>query len=227
MADKNDHGDSGQSDFGLWVVIGVAILALVLFGSSKTVFDPRYINLEYFFNKISDGVNPFLETITNGHTWYMVGVVSSLISIFCIGIIIFSLVRMREIQNHEKEEIDHYISLALARDREVESKQNPRWRYVLGLVESPSESDWRIAIIECDAILDELLENMGYTGETVAEKLKNAQNSQSFLTIDNAWEGHNIRNRIAHEGYDFPLSQLETRRIIRLFETVFEELRYI
>jgi hypothetical protein len=102
-------------------------------------------------------------------------------------------------------------------------KENPRWKYVLSLVESSSPSDWRIAIIEADSMLEELLEERGYAGDTLSEKLKDA----SFVNVDSAWEAHKVRNEVAHKGIDFPLSQIETRRTMRLYENVFEEFNVI
>lgn len=214
-----------SSDAGIWIIGGLVILATIVFGATA-LFDPQFLNIEYIFGKIADGVGPVISGIGNPHTWVVVGNVSAIISIFLIAIIIFSLVRMREIQNHEKEEIDHEIKLAMARDAEEEAKVNPRWKYILGLIGSDSPNDWRIAILEADSMLDELLQERGYEGESLGDRLKGARDN-SFASIDNAWEAHNIRNGIAHAGSEFSLTQIEARRTIRLYETVFDEFKAI
>jgi hypothetical protein len=48
-----------------------------------------------------------------------------------------------------------------------------------------------------------------------------------FKTLDAAWEAHKIRNAIAHEGSDFVLSQRESKRVIGLYEMVFNEFNYV
>jgi len=101
-----------------------------------------------------------------------------------------------------------------------------RWRKVLEHVESPDPANWRMAILEADIILDEMLDRQKYDGETIGEKLKKVEKSD-FLTIDNAWEAHKIRNQIAHEGSEFLISQREARRVIGLFESVFKEFYLI
>ncbi|MCC6323192.1 hypothetical protein IT400_00185 [Candidatus Nomurabacteria bacterium] len=209
-------------DTGLYIIIIFAIIAVVIFGMGA-LFDPKFINIEYFFNKIFTVLGPIGRALVDRHTWFVVGVVSSILSVFCLAVIIFSAVRMREIQNFEKFEIEHEISLALARDQEISNRENPRWKYVLSLIESPSESDWRMAIIEADSMLDDALIEQGYSGDSLGERLKNAR-SDAFMTIDNAWSAHEVRNKIAHSGLDYPITQLESRRIMRLYETVFEEL---
>lgn len=222
MADKKSDHDSSISFAGLYVIIGIVAILLLIFGDKIMLFNPSYINLEYFFDKISNGFGQFMTSITDTHTWYVVGLISSSLSVFFIAIIVFSIVRMREIQNFEKSHIDHEIAVALAKDAEEASRENPRWKYVLRMVESDSESDWRLAIIEADSMMDEVLKDRGYSGDTLGDRLKNAR-SDAFMNIDNAWEAHNLRNKIAHEGLSVPLSQIETRRAIRLFETVLEE----
>jgi hypothetical protein len=91
---------------------------------------------------------------------------------------------------------------------------------------SDNPSDWRLAILEADIILDELLSELGYTGDTIGDKLKKAHRGD-FKSLDHAWEAHRIRNAIAHEGQDFVLTQREARRILDLYEMVFREFDYI
>lgn len=101
-----------------------------------------------------------------------------------------------------------------------------KWEQILAHAGSESPSEWRMAIIEADIILDDLLEVLHLPGETMGDKLKAVEKSD-FNTIDLAWEAHKARNMIAHEGSDFLLNQHETRRIISLYEAVFKEFYLI
>ena len=103
---------------------------------------------------------------------------------------------------------------------------NLQWERILAHTESLSESDWRLAILEADIMLSDMLEKLALPGETISEKLKSVEKSD-FTTIDSAWEGHKVRNQIAHEGASFMLNHRETKRVISLFETVFKEFRII
>ena len=105
-------------------------------------------------------------------------------------------------------------------------KQNEKWDKVITHINSINPSDWRVAIIEADIILDELLTAAGYNGDGVGEKLKAVEPSD-FLTLDNAWEAHKVRNRIAHSGANFELNEREAKRVIALFESVFKEFDII
>lgn len=189
----------------------------------KPLFDPTYLNIEYIFTKIYNAIKPVVAFFTDPHTWTVIGIISSCLSIFFIAVIIFSLVRMREIQNYEKMEIDHEIHEALEHDKEKVKNDNPRWHYILTLVESSNESDWRVAVIEADTMLVELLKEKGFAGESAAELLEAARSS-GYHSMQNAWDAHVVRNQIAHAGSEFSLTQIEARRVIKMFQNFFEEL---
>jgi len=192
----------------------------------KPLFDPSYLNLESVFSKVLDSVQPVINFIIDPHTWTVIGIVSASISIIFLTIIIFSLVRMREIQLHEKREIDHEINEALNKDKEKARNENQKWNYILTLIESPNESDWRMSVMEADNLLEESLKEKGISGSTVSELLEGAKSS-GYASIQNAWDAHLIRNKIAHEGSEYPLSQIEGRRVIKMFQNFFEELKII
>lgn len=104
-----------------------------------------------------------------------------------------------------------------------EFKDHPKFAVINGYMSSNSEALWRIGIMEADNLLSEVLRDKGYKGEGVAEMLKTA----SFKTIDLAWDAHKIRNRIAHEGSEFELTEREAKRAFILYESVLRELKAI
>jgi len=108
----------------------------------------------------------------------------------------------------------------------VKNKMLERWEKIVKNSESTNSSDWRLAVIEADIMLDELLEKLQLPGDTMGEKLKAVEKSD-FVTIDEAWEAHKFRNMIAHEGSNFLVNQREIRRIISLYEAVFKEFNLI
>ena len=111
----------------------------------------------------------------------------------------------------------------------VESNRTPneaRWQFIQDKLSSSNESDWRMAIIEADSILEEIVGTMNLPGASLGDKLKAVEKSD-FVNLDDAWEAHKARNRIAHEGNALPLSEREARRIIGLYERVFKEFDYL
>jgi len=108
----------------------------------------------------------------------------------------------------------------------VTANVNPQWERILNHTESLNDNDWRLAIIEADIMLGGLVDVLGVQGETMADKLKAIEKSD-FTTIDQAWEAHKIRNKVAHEGSAFVINQREAKRVIDLYRQVFEEFKII
>ncbi len=106
------------------------------------------------------------------------------------------------------------------------SGENKKWNDVERHMSTMNPSDWRIAIIEADILLYEMLDQMGYDGPTVADKLKLIESSD-FSTLDLAWRAHKIRNVIAHEGASYALSYEQAKEAIDMYRKVFAEFYFI
>jgi len=155
-------------------------------------------------------------------------------SMFFIAVIIYSSVRLLEMRAKEREHLEHeiaeYAHHLAEKERKIQEgegvSKNERWRKVLNYIFSPNEGDWKLAVIEADSMLDSLMTQLGFKGEDLGEKLKSADR-EKFRNLSFAWEVHTIRNRIAHEGTSFGLSQHEAKRVIALYEQIFREFSYI
>lgn len=108
----------------------------------------------------------------------------------------------------------------------IPAMKNERWERVISHINSANSADWRLAIIEADVMLDDLLKTLGYHGESLGERLRAVEKSD-MLTLDNAWEAHRVRNQVAHQGADYPLSEREAKRAVALYESVFKEFKII
>lgn len=106
------------------------------------------------------------------------------------------------------------------------SGENKRWEDIKKHMASMNPSDWRMAILEADILLYEMLDQMGYDGDTVADKLKVIESSD-FNTLDLAWRAHKVRNTIAHEGASYELSYQQAQNTIELYQKVFEEFYFV
>lgn len=192
----------------------------------------NFLNLGYLFYLIystifgaeggigeTEGYQSFLSSFQS--FWAIFVVISSIVSLlFLIGIV-YSYLRLREIRIAEAKFYGEPIVV-----ESVEEKRNTRWEHIQVLILSENSNDWRQAIIEADAMLDDMIRLMGYPGDTLGERLRGIEKSD-FETLDQAWEAHKVRNRIAHEGVSFQLDQREVRRVIDLYRQVFEEFFYI
>ena len=102
-------------------------------------------------------------------------------------------------------------------------RKNDRLDDVLVHLESPSPNDWKLAIIEADIMLDELMKQRGFAGNTLGERLKSISPNQ-MESLSDAWEAHKVRNRIAHDGADFVLTRRIAEDTINRYRRVIGEL---
>jgi hypothetical protein len=151
---------------------------------------------------------------------------SLILSLLLIAIIIWTSNNLMRIRREMHE------ALILPNQEEVPESGfvseivNEKWQNVLIHINSSNPSDWKLAILECDIMLSDVLEKMGYMQESIGEKLKSVEPSD-FTNIEAAWEAHKIRNAIAHEGSEFLINEREAKRVIGLYEVVFREFEYI
>ena len=158
----------------------------------------------------------------------------TLFSVFFFTVIAYCAVRLLEIRHKEKKHLMHELAEYAANQKEKEKKQkegeavseNERWRKVLTYIFSDNSADWKLAIIEADSILENLVTELGFRGENLGEKLKNAT-QETFRPLSIAWEVHGVRNKIAHEGLSYDISAHEAKRIIALYEQIFREFGYV
>jgi hypothetical protein len=97
-----------------------------------------------------------------------------------------------------------------------------RWGEIQKHIHDDNPNSWKIAIIEADIFLEEILNDRGYVGMTIGDKLKTA-NTSSFTTIQDAWEAHKVRNEIAHNSGDFILTRKIAQETLTRYERVFRE----
>lgn len=199
-----------------------------------TPLDSNYLNPDYLFSHSVPIVKDFLSFITSSEILLLGKTALIFFAIFFLIIICYTTVRMFEIRKKEHDHLHHEIHEYAHNKAEQEKRlhekvggsKNERWSKTLDYLFSQHASDWKLAIIEADSMLDDLLSDLGFRGESLGDKLKSA-NQENFPNLTIAWEIHTIRNRIAHEGLAFGFSQHEAKRVIALYEQIFHEYGYI
>jgi len=211
-----------------YVVLFVAIVGFLGFfalqfgngGGVDPVFNPKYLNLDYLFSNLIDILKAIWLFLTEGPLKSIFKTILSIISVLLVFVIAYILVRLNEIDNGQKKKADHNIPKKLTND-----EINPVWLRIKAHVSSENQASWRMAIIEADLLLEDVITGMGYQGQSLGDKMKSIEQAD-FPMLQLAWEAHKVRNRIAHEGEKFILTQREARRVIDLFEAVLKDTGY-
>jgi hypothetical protein len=232
MADNKDYKQDDKKAPAGNTAEEVFILLFILFLVAMLV-----LRAVAFFSPNSSGggiTNSAFEAFTGGpNGWFanLIHYVNVTVSAYVTIATIFSIVAFLVILyiawlSYQLDVEDKKKNKLAVVVEDLPSMQSQKWRQILSHVNSQNPAEWRLSILEADVLLDDMVQSLGFHGETLGDRLKSAPKGD-FKTIDLAWEAHKIRNAIAHEGSDFLLSQRESKRVISLYETVFKEFSYI
>lgn len=162
------------------------------------------------------GIISVLDTL-----WTVYTIVAYIFSVFLLVLYVYASIRK-----------NLYLGLQSQILRDAErlydeqyrgAPRSTRLQDVLTHSTSDNPNDWKLAIIEADIILDDALKQKGFPGISLGDRLKNVA-PQQLNTLQDAWEAHKIRNRIAHDGADFVLTKRITQETINRYQRVFSEL---
>jgi len=160
--------------------------------------------LEWFYAKDWIGINRTLL------------IIFSVFNAIILGFIFFALSRYIKLiwMPPQKEAAAHTVT--------PKEEIRKSWEEIRALAHSPNSSDWNMAVLRADALLDDILQHLGYEGTTLAERLKIVDPTK-LLSLDRVWSAHRLRNMIAHD----PLQEHTKETIIetlRSYAQAFREL---
>ncbi|NQV00982.1 MAG: hypothetical protein HQ537_02590 [Parcubacteria group bacterium] len=171
------------------------------------------------FYKIQDSLITYFNSANSQNTILVLKIISVIFSFFLLIAIILLIFRIREdIQESLKISVKDVIATDLPKE-----EMNKTWQAILNKLESENDSDYKLAVIEADKILDDSLKRLGYQGEDMGERLKQIKFDQ-LSNIDELWQAHKVRNRIAHEP-DFQLTQTQAKRAIEIYQRAMQDLK--
>ena len=107
----------------------------------------------------------------------------------------------------------------------LEETVSINWEEIRGLANSPNPSDWSMAVIRADGLLNDILHNLGYEGETMADRLKIVDPTK-LRSLDRIWSAHRLRNEIVH-GPPQDYTREAVIQALRSYEQAFRELEIL
>jgi len=104
-------------------------------------------------------------------------------------------------------------------------KREREWRRITGYLAEGTEDAYKLAIIEADNLMNQILKRLGIPGTNIEERLKNATPSQ-IPNLEKLREAHQFRNNIVHD----PALKVEldkTREILGEYEKTLKDLELL
>lgn len=165
-------------------------------------------------------MNDFLVSLSGIVFWWKaIGIVVSVTAVTGIVAVVIKtqeVVRWRALKD---------ITEFMKTESFPREERNARWDAVEKRMKSDHPSDWKLAVIEADSIMDDLLKRMRYEGATMGERLQQIEPSD-FDSLQAVWKAHKMRNRIAHEP-ETAITRSEAEYAIELFKRGLKEFEYI
>ena len=141
------------------------------------------------------------------------------LSIVMVLLTIWFMTRSNWLKSSYFEDWDEFITF---RPHGVR-KMTKAWSKITARLETGLESEYKLAVIEGDGILDDVLKKMGYGGESLGERLEKLTPA-TLPNIEDIKESHQTRTNILHNP-DFTLSSDEARKILAVYEKALENLQ--
>lgn len=96
------------------------------------------------------------------------------------------------------------------------------WNKIEEKMKSGVQSDYKLALIEADGLLDQILKSIGYEGENLDERLSKI-NPTNLSTLEEIKNVHKIRNDIIRDP-NYQLTPEKAGEILSAYRKTFEEL---
>lgn len=97
------------------------------------------------------------------------------------------------------------------------------WAKITSRLETGLEAEYKLAVIEADSILDNILKRIGFGGVTLGERLERLTVA-TLPNLKQILEAHKIRNNIVHDP-DYRLTLDEARRMSGIYEQALRDLQ--
>ncbi|MFH1551853.1 MAG: hypothetical protein ABIC36_03180 [bacterium] len=152
----------------------------------------------------------------------LIKIFSFIISLALLIAIIYLIIKLRKSIKATLEMALESTSIA---SNLPKKEMDKKWESILEKLETKDENAYKMAVIEADNMVDNMLKATGYQGEDMGERLKQITSAQ-LANINELWEAHKVRNRLAHET-DFHLSHGQAKRAIEIYQRALENLEAI
>jgi hypothetical protein len=155
--------------------------------------------------------------------FYQIATVLKIIFIFVsalfLGFMIFALVKTTWLKRLILWDLQEFLTYNPYGAR----KLYKQWQEIKKRLDGGMESEYKLAVIEADSVLNDVLEKMGFGGATLGERL-NRVAPETLPTLSEVVEAHKIRNNIVHDP-DYQFSQEEAEKTMGVYEKALSDLQ--
>jgi len=140
-------------------------------------------------------------------------------SLLFLGFIIFALLKTSWLKRLIIWDLQEFLTYRPFGVTKIVGK----WQRIKKKLEAGTESEAKLAIIEADSMLDDILDRMGFGGRTLGERIEKLTNV-SLSNIEEVKKAHKIRNNIVHDP-TYKLDLEEAKKVISTYEKALTDLQ--
>jgi hypothetical protein len=142
-----------------------------------------------------------------------------IVALISFGFIIFALAKTAWLKRLLIWDLVEFFSFRPYGTRKIVKA----WAKITARLETGLESEYKLAVIEADSILNDILKRMGFGGETLGERLEKLTTA-TLPNLEQVWGAHKIRNNIVHDP-DYRLTLDEAKRVLDIYEQALTDLQ--
>jgi len=169
------------------------------------------------FNSFENFLDVFIQGLLAFYNSPFFLVVKILLGIYTI--ILFVDIILLIIQRNAVSNVREGFTIGMNIPPELTTKRKKlktKWLKIKGKLASQNEAEYKVAIIEADDLIGDLIRRLGFAGENMGERLDNIPLGQ-LDNVSDLQAAHQTRNRIIHEE-NFQLSREEALKTLELYE---------
>lgn len=100
-----------------------------------------------------------------------------------------------------------------------------RWQSITAKAKGGTPDANKVAIIDADKLVDDILKQLGLQGEHMADRLEKLS-SDEVRSLDRIWRAHRLRNNLVHTpGFQLTLS--EAKKALEDYEAFLKEVKVL
>jgi len=168
---------------------------------------------EDFYNLF--GIKEFIYFISSSDIQDMllpVKLVCVAFTLFFLAAVIYFMLNSSWMQYKFLEDVTEFFSWQAYGAKQIEK----RWIKIKNRIESGSESEYKLAVIEAEDFLNEILEERGYEGKDFQETIKSASRLISAISNE-ILAAHEVRNSIVYNP-DYKIDADRAKKILGIYE---------
>lgn len=148
--------------------------------------------------------------------------IAIIVSVILAATLVWIIIKIGDLyKNKLKEAVGEAVG-SLTPPPQVVTAYDNRWQEIRRHVDSFVEAEWKLAVIEADKFVDDVLKTAGFAGESMGERLMMIKPDQ-IMNIQYLWDAHKLRNLLVHDA-NFRLTHQQALFAVNAFESVLKEL---